>query len=169
MTYSYPFSSLAGDYARAAIGLLITGGPALLAPAVPTVLVILSLLALLFLGFGIHTALRHRTRVGVTDQDISMLPRGVRLRWSELTQVKLDYYSTDKESKGGWMQLTLRTGKKRLRLDSRLDGFAEVARQAAASANTNRLVIDPTSMANFAALGIDLAGTSTNFKHVSDG
>ncbi|MFQ6022930.1 MAG: hypothetical protein ACE5NW_09420 [Acidiferrobacterales bacterium] len=169
MTYSYPFSSVSADYARAGIGLLITGGPALLIPTAPTVLVILSLLALVFLGFGIQTALRHRTRIGVTDEDITVLPRGVRLRWNELTAMKLDYYSTDKESKDGWMQLTLKSGKKRLRLDSRLDGFVDVAGRAVASAKSKGLVIDPTSMTNIAALGIDTNGSSTNGRGVSDG
>jgi hypothetical protein len=169
MTYSYPSSNMRADYARAGIGVLITGGPALVLPVAPTVRVILLALALVFLGFAIHTAFRHRTRFTVTEQGISAHPRGIHLRWNDLTAVKLDYYSANKESRGGWMQLTLRSGNKRLRLDSHLTGFAAIAGHAAAAANANGLAVDPTSMSNFEALGLELTEGAEKATGVSDG
>lgn len=169
MTYSYPLNQLAGDYVRAGVGLLLTGTPVLLVSLAPLPFTILSLLAALFLGYGVHTALCHRRRIGVNDDYIWALPAGVRLNWQELTEVKLDFYSTHKESSSGWLKLTLRSGNKRLRIDSRLDGFRDVARRAAVSVHANGLCLSPTSAANFAALDIDLAESSGNSPRVSDG
>lgn len=153
-TYQYPFSSVAWDYARAGIGFLLTAAPVLIFSMALVPRVILLSLAAIFLGFGLQTAVRHSTRFTVSDLDIVAKPRGARLRWRELTDVKLEYYSLQRESKHGWMQLTLRSGKRRLHMDSRLDGFVEIAQRAANCARELHLNLSPTTMNNFAALNI---------------
>ncbi len=154
-TYHYPFSSVAGDYARAAFGVLLFTLPALMFSMAWIPRVILLSLAAIFLGFGLQTAFRHGTRFTVSDLDIVGKPRGARLRWRELTDVKLEYYTLQRESKHGWMQLTLRSGGRRLHMDSRLDGFVEIAQRAAVSARELHLDLSPTTMNNFAALNIN--------------
>jgi hypothetical protein len=54
------------------------------------------------------------------------------------------------------MQLTLQSGRRRLRMDSRLDGFLEVAQRAADSAHANQLRLSPTTITNFGALKIGM-------------
>ncbi len=156
MTYSYPWKRVAPDYALAGIGLVLFGVLALL-PAVATLWrAALIVLALVFLGFGVQTALRHRTRYRLTEQDIRAEPRGPRLRWGELTEVKLAYYATQREARDGRFQLTLIGGGKKLAIDSRLDGFVDIARWAATSASANALALDPTTLSNFSGLHISL-------------
>jgi hypothetical protein len=145
---------VAWDYARAGIGFLFFAAPVLIFPMALVPRMILLSLAAVFLGFGLQTAFRHSTRFTVSDLDIVAKPRGVRLRWRELTDVKLEYYSLQRESKHGWMQLTLRSGRRRLHLDSRLSGFVEIAQRAASSARELHLNLSPLTMNNFAALNI---------------
>ncbi len=156
VTYSYPWKRVAPDYARAGVGLLLTGVPALL-PALATFpRMILIGLAAVFLGFGVQTALRHGTRYRLSEQEIRAEPRGPRLRWGELTEVKLAYYAMRREARDGWLQLTLVGGGKKLAIDSRLDGFIDIARRAATSAGVNALALDPTTLSNFSGLHISV-------------
>lgn len=155
-TFQYPFNSVAADYARAGIGLIIVLLVALLFSVAFIPGMILLILAVVFAGFGLQTLLRHRTTFKVTDEEIVARPWGTRLRWRELTDVRLEYYALERHSKHGWMQLTLQSGRRRLRMDSRLDGFLEVAQRAADSAHANQLQLSPTTVTNFGALKIGL-------------
>jgi len=159
MTYRYPPNRLAGDYVRAGAGLILTVVPVLLVSLTLVPLIILLLLAALFFGYGMHTILCHRRRITVDHNEISAKPGATRLNWKELTELKLEYYSTRKESSSGWMQMALRSDNKRLKLDSRLEGFQDIARVAATSAHANDLFLSPTTASNLAALGIDVDGT----------
>lgn len=168
-SYVYPFEHVVGDYIRAGIGFVLMVAPLLFIPLPRVLFVIFSLLALLFVGFGIQTALRHRMKIQVTDEEILVMPNRLRLRWTELTDVSLEYYATAKESKSGWMQLTLRSKRRRLRVDSRLNGFDDIARHAAISARANDLVLSPTTVTNFSAFGVDLAEQSADQRRPSNG
>lgn len=161
-TFHYPFNSVAADYARAGIGLIIVLLVALLFSVAFIPGMILLILAVVFAGFGLQTLLRHRTTFKVSDEEIITRPWGTRLRWRELTDVRLEYYALERHSKHGWMQLTLQSGRRRLRMDSRLDGFLEVAQRAADSAHVNQLRLSPTTMTNFGALKIDMEGNGAD-------
>lgn len=161
-TFHYPFSSVAADYARAGIGMIIVVLVVLLFSVAFIPGMILLLLAVVFAGFGLQTLLRHRTTFKVSAEEIVARPWGTRLRWRELTDVKLEYYALERNSKHGWMQLTLQSGRRRLRLDSRLDGFLEVAQRAADSAHANALRLSPTTITNLGALNIGMEDNGAN-------
>ena len=61
-------------------------------------------------------------------------PLGAAIRWVGSTRIKLAYYSTRRDRRDGWMQLELRAGSSRIRLDSRIDGFAQLVGRAAQAA-----------------------------------
>ena len=159
MTYRYPPNRLAGDYIRAGAGLLLTAGPVLVVSLTLVPLIILLLLAVLFFGYGLHTLFCHRRRIIVDDTQISAQPGAVCLNWKELTELKLEYYSTRKESTSGWMQMTLRSDNKRLKLDSRLEGFQDIARLAATNAHAKDVFVNRATASNLASLGIDVDGS----------
>ena len=153
--HRYSFAALRGDYARAALGLVLAGGLAALAGGQPVATGILGGAALIFLAFGIRTWLRQRTTVEAGDEGISTWGgRCVNLPWRELSAVKLRYYATKRDRTGGWMQLTLAAGRKRLSLESSLDGFVELAGRAALAAGANGLTLDASTRNNLLALGI---------------
>ena len=157
MTHMYPVSSVLSDYLRSAAGVALTGGPVLFMDQLPAVsMVVLSGLASLFVSFAIQTAWRQHCDVETSNETIAVVPKGTRLRWDALTEVRLAYYSTRRDAEHGWMQLTLREGPRQIRVDSRLDGFAEVARRSAGAAWRNGLALGPATVSNLSALGIAL-------------
>jgi hypothetical protein len=154
----YPFEALRADYLRAACGLGLTLGPAVLIPATSAAMYVLGPAALLFLAFGLRTWRRQMSRVEIDAQGISLFSPGrASLAWNDLRAIKLGYYSTRVDRTGGWMQLTLKgeRGQHTIRLDSSLDGFARVAAQAARAARDNGLALSAATQSNFSALGID--------------
>jgi hypothetical protein len=156
-THAYPTAALAGDYARAAGGLALVGAPLALLDLPLAAVLVLSALALLFLVFGIRTALRQMSRVELSDEAIAACgPLAARVDWDALDDVRLRYYATRRDRKNGWMQLVLGSGGRRLSLDSTIDGFDVIARRAACAAIQRHLVIGTATAENFAALGIRL-------------
>ena len=81
------------------------------------------------------------------------------IRWSKLDRMKLSYYSTRRDGRGGWMQLKLGAGWSTLRVDSRIEGFSELVSASAKAAEMRGLSLDPATLANLQALGIELRTT----------
>jgi len=155
--HAYPPSTLVGDYLRAMAGLI----PIIaVLSSVPVGMVggtMLGSLATFFALFGIRTALRHGTSIELTGAALrasGLLPASI--PWNELNRMKLAYYSTRRDGRGGWMQLQLRAGSSTLRIDSHIEGFSELVSAAAAAAETRGLSLDPATSANLQALGVEL-------------
>src|SRR4051812_575406 len=161
----YDVQSLRGDYVRAALGLLLTLGPAAMIPLSSPAMFLLLPAALLFLAFGLWTGRRQATRVVLDGEGISLFqPQRVSLPWTQIRSVRLSYFSTRRDRTGGWMQLTLKGGDpqrggnlRAIRVDSALEGFDQVARAAAAASVRNGLTLADATRANFGALRIDVA------------
>jgi hypothetical protein len=151
----YSRAALLADGARAALGVILMGGPLLFAELSPVTLAIFGGLAALFALFGIRTALRHLNVVEL-GQDAVMV-RGLlggMIAWQGLNGMKLGYYTTRRDRQGGWMQLTLQGERKRLRFDSTLEGFDRLVRRAVAAASRNGVSLSAATLANLAALDI---------------
>jgi hypothetical protein len=153
--YSYSSGAMLGDYLRAAAGLAPVAAifATVTVDTVPAV--ILLGVAAIFGAFGVRTALRHGTILEVGDGGVrSVGLRRVAISWAALDRMKLAYYSTRRDRKSGWMQLQLGAGPARLTLDSRLDGFDQVVRQAALAATARELDLSEATVANLQALHI---------------
>ena len=156
----YPPSALIGDYLRAAAGFFPIIAILAITPVGSIGATTLGGFAALFAVFGIRTAIRHCTFIEVTEAALqSSGLRQASISWSKLDQMKLSYYSTRRDGRGGWMQLELRAGWSSLRVDSRVEGFSELVVAAAKAAEMRCLSLDPATSANLQALGIELRGT----------
>jgi hypothetical protein len=156
--HRYPTAALAGDYARAGAGLALTVPPLVLLHLNTAVAAIFGALVILFAVFGARTLLRQRAVIEMDDSAIeSSGPLSVRLAWDALDELKLAYYATRRDGTGGWMQLALRAGRQRLRLDSRIDGFAAIVARAAEAARRRHLELNTATANNLASLGIAAA------------
>lgn len=170
--HRYPLTNLYLDYLRVAFGLALTLGPLLLLDLATAMTWLLSGLALLFGWFGVRTGLRQLSWVELSPVAIALRgPVGRQLSWEDLAGVKLAYYaprggkgssrsSAERDDRNGrrkgWLQLTLRGAHGRpIRVESTLDGFDQVLRRAMAAVARKQLVLDPTTLANLAALGLD--------------
>jgi hypothetical protein len=155
----YPNSAMVGDYLRAAAGFVPTAAILAIAPVGAVGGAVLGSLAALFSLFGIRTALRHRSQVEMTATGLSVSgPLGASIRWDELDGLRLAYYSTRRDRRDGWMQLELRVGSSRIRLDSRIDGFTELVERAASAAEARGIELSAATAANLEALGIAVPG-----------
>jgi hypothetical protein len=153
--YSYPTSAMLGDYVRAAAGLVPAAAILATTPVGLTATIVLGGFASLFAVFGIRTALRHGTRVEMTETMLSASGMiSASIPWSSLDRLKLAYYSTRRDRREGWMQLELRSGRTKVRVDSRIEGFTAVVQAAAKAAQARSLELDPATSANLEALGI---------------
>src|SRR5712671_2196450 len=153
--HAYPASAMVGDYFRAAAGLVPVGILFATLPVGAVAAGVLGSFAAIFGAFGLRTALRHGTSVEMTDTELRA--RGLRrstIHWDELDHMRLAYYSTRRDRRSGWMQLDLRAGGARVRLDSRIDGFNQVVHRAAAVAAARGLPLNEATWSNLQALGI---------------
>jgi hypothetical protein len=164
--HRYPAGALVGDYARAAFGLGFVTPPLVLLSLDPAVAAMLAILVLLFLVFAGRTLLLQLGPLEMTESEIrSRGPRPVRIPWAELDDLKLAYFATGpraprgslypvRRDGSGWMQLALRAGGRRLRLDSRIEDFAAIVVRAAGAARQRRLPLNATTAANLAAFSL---------------
>jgi len=157
--HAYPRSAAVADLIRAGAGLALVGLPMALTDAAPMVMGLLALLVAVFFAYGFLSVGRHLSRVELDEAGIRQRGPVTRvLVWRDVKRVKLAYYSTRRDRSGGWLQLSLFDGRRRIDVDSRIAGFANVAAGAAAAASANGLRLEPATIANFLSLGIPLGG-----------
>ena len=160
----YPASALAGDYLRAAAGFFPTIAALAIGPIGTVGGTMLGGFAALFAVFGIRTALRQCTSIEVTEtalQSTGLLQASI--WWNKLDRMKLSYYSTRRDGRGGWMQLKLCAGWSTLRIDSRIEGFSDLVIASAKAAEMRGLPMDPVTLTNLQALRIELRATEPRF------
>lgn len=160
----YPTRVVMRDYLLSGAGLAVFFLPVALLNLPPIPRIVLSALGALFLIFGLQVYRRHRTRIELTDDGLSVAPGDRELHWNALSRLALSYFAVRRDGERGWMELKLSSETQSIRLDSRMQGFSEIAACAARAAGDNGLALDAATLANLAALGIDPPN-----KEVSDG
>ena len=152
--HRYPIKSLILDYLRAGVGLSLTAGPLIITDIFTITAYILLFLALLFTVFAIRTVLRQITTVALTSSGVESTGLfRAKLDWCRLERVRLRYYTTRRDRRNGWMQLSLMGPRTRqIKLDSSLEGFEDIALAAAREARNRGIVLDSTTTDNLYAL-----------------
>ena len=151
--HSYRPLSLLGDYFRSAVGLILCIVPMTMIEGNRIVTTIFGCGTAIFLYYGIRTFIRHRTRVEISDHGIAVHgPTRRALSWDSVTKVRLRYFAPRKKKFGGWMQLDMAGDGGRISIESKIDGFKDIAARAEAAARVNGLALDDASAANFNAL-----------------
>jgi hypothetical protein len=146
-----------GDYLRAAAGFVPTAAILTTMPVGVVTAGVLSSFGAIFAAFGVRTLVRHGTRFNLTESALrSSGLRRTSIAWAELDRMTLAYYSTRRDRRDGWMQLELRSGRKKVRLDSRIEGFTELVGKSANAAKSRGLTLNAATLANLAALGVSL-------------
>lgn len=151
--HGYPLRALGLDYAGAAAGLGLSLGLIVFIRLAAPVAWVLAGSAALFLVYFARTVCRQLTHIELDEIGIRAAgPLGAAIRWADLRALRLDYYSTRADREGGWMQLKLGDGQRTIRIDSGLEGFAQVAERAASEAARLELALDPGTVSNLVAL-----------------
>lgn len=153
--YRYPRRALTAAYLRTAAGLIMVGFPMVFGEPGNVASVILGGIALAFAAYGARTWLRGKGRVVIDGVGISISgPLAAAVRWEELTGVKLSYYSTQRNKTGGWMQLNIAGGGRKLTIESTLDGFDDLTRRVIAEARARNIELSPATRNNLRPLGL---------------
>lgn len=153
----YSWRALLPGYAGSAIGLAISLALlALVHPAAPVAWVLAAAAALFLVYFG-RTVCRQLTHIELDETGIRVMGPVAGLlvaaiRWADLCLLRLDYYSTRRDGEGGWMQLRLGDARRTIRIDSGLEGFAELVGAAARAAARQDFALDATTAANLKVL-----------------
>jgi hypothetical protein len=153
--YRYPLRALWGAYAGSAAGAAGTLGLLGFAQPAAPVAWLATAAAALFLVYFARTVCRQLTHFELDEAGIRARgPMGAAIRWEELRSLRLDYYSTRRDREEGWMQLKLGDTQRTIRIDSELDGFAELARAAARAAAARGLALEASTLSNLEALRV---------------
>jgi len=153
--HRYPSKALMADYARSAVGVVLTGIPLAAADLslIPGSIVLA--LFLLFLGYGLRTGLRQLSVVDVSEIGIRTLgPLGRQIPWEELVDMQLRFYSTRRNSPGGWMHLKVAGRAGTVGMDSTLEGFDTVVAEVANAARRRRVELNETTRENLNNMGL---------------
>ena len=158
--YRYPIRALWPAYAGSAAGVAASLGLIGFAQLAAPVAWVAAAAAALFLVYFARTVCRQLTHIELDETGIRARgPLGAAIRWEELRSLRLDYYSTRRDREEGWMQLKLGDAQRTIRIDSELDGFAELARIAARAATARGLALEAATISNLEALGGGNGGT----------
>ena len=153
MNARYPFSTLVPDLLRALFGVTVCGAVALHVGLDAWLFWIVGVIGIAFAVFGISTALRSTMRIEVLADEVVFHPGPKTVRLSNLSQLRLEYFSTRRDAERGWMQLTFgdQSGQY-IRVDSRLEHFEELVELAARAANKNGLDMAASTVENLSAM-----------------
>ncbi len=161
----YPPKSLTADWLRTVCGLGIGLGMLIFSPFTWWIGLVFGSVALLFLYFGRRTLEKQMQRVAIGDEGLWVRDLGRRtLPWADLEQLRLRFYGNRRQHRklkageelsSGFMELTLGSGKSRVKFDSTMEGFALVAWRAARAARDAGLALDPASAGNLLDIGVD--------------
>ncbi len=111
------------------------------------------LLFLMYLGQQVS---RYFLRLHVDDTGLIQDLPGLRkaIRWSELKDMRLNFYPQSKGASQGMLVLILKDGRSRIKLDSTVDHFPTVLSRAAEAARKSGFALHPTTEENLEQLGL---------------
>ncbi len=155
-TFRYKNEGILWDSAKGLIGIILVSIPLIFGDPIPWISYLLLALMALFMLFIGRCYLRFYSEFQVDDEKLSILrPFTKTLKWQDITQLKLRYYSTKKTGDDGWMFLQLKAGNISINVDSQIDGFDDILKQAAKAAEQVQLALDPVTLDNMNASGIN--------------
>lgn len=154
--HRYPLQTLLKDDVKAALGLGVSATPLFFVGSISVIIFfIFFALTLLFLVFGLRTALRHMTVIEISDVGVQNSgPLGATIAWEDLRDVKLRYYSTRRDRERGWMDLRLKGRRHTLRIESAIEGFEHIVRRTTDFAPHHGIELSAPTRANLKAMGL---------------
>ncbi len=168
-TYTYARKEILKEYRHAGMGFCASLVPLLLLRPSSVIVYILGSMVCLFAVYGIRALDRGRLHIRLTEKEICAT--GIRtksIKWEELEQVKLNYFSTRRDRENGWMQLKLNGRGVRLRIESTVTDFEGLVDTCASIALSKGLSLDPASIRNLQALGVSSDTLRQHDFHVAE-
>ena len=158
----YSRRDLATDYMRASFGGAVCLVPPVIVDVAAVMAWVLIAVGTVFVIFALRTVLRHMTVYDLGPDGMRASgPIAATVSWNGLSAMNLAYFSmrrkkhdrTGFSGTGGWMELTVREGKRAIKVDSSLEGFDDIVHLAVNAARERRLQLNSVTLANLAAMG----------------
>lgn len=107
-------------------------------------------LSILFVLYLVRTVWRLQSRLYVSEYGVrqSGLFEGTAFAWPELSDFRLRYFSTRRDGKKGWFEMTLRAPGAKVVVESTLEGFDRLLELARDAARDNALLVDDITRTN---------------------
>lgn len=151
--HTYPLYTVLGDYIRAVLGVGVSSVPLFVFSSKPIITYVFWGLIVIFSLYGLRTFMRHCSHYEATNDGLlvtGLLRRG--FTWSQLSKLRLKYFSTRRDKSGGWMQLEMTGNGQRIAVNSAISGFPDMLARAAEAAQANGIELDEASLANLASI-----------------
>jgi hypothetical protein len=153
-SHRYPIKAVIGDYIRGGIGVAVAGSLLVAVKDIGVFHYIIMVGGVLFGGFVVRTWLRHQSSYELDEIGIwTKGPLGKAIPWSEVTEIGLKYFSTRRDRKEGWFQLTINGPAGKISVDSDLQGFDAFLLACVPIFRVNHLELSEPTAENFAAAG----------------
>lgn len=155
-TGRYPRGLLRWEIIKASAGIVVCVGTDWLLRPSPWIGWPLAIVAGLFAWYLYQQSMRMALSYTVDDTGVTRIQRGRRtpLRWSELSDMRLNYYPNGRKAHTGVLVVVLRNGKGRFKVDSSLDQFPALLYRSAQAARERNLELHPTTQANLQQLDL---------------
>ena len=151
--YRYTIRTIYLDYVRAGFGLVVTVVPMLFVPTAKPVSWALLFLLFIFVVYAGNVIIRHASVIEIRETGIRVSgPLSRSIRWQELEEIRLGYFSTRRDGTNGWLQLVLEGAGVKIRIESTLVGFTDIVRNASEVANDQGLNLSVTTRRNLELL-----------------
>ncbi|AUG52739.1 hypothetical protein CSC3H3_08475 [Thalassospira marina] len=151
---SYPRRVVMPDLIRSFLGIVLCAGIAATPDIIELLRWIAAALILLFVVYLLRTLFRLRSRMHVSDYGVrqSGVFSSSAFGWSELSGFRLRYFSTRRDGKKGWFEMTLHAAGTKLVAESSLQGFGRLLELARDAASDNQIMIDDVTRTNLLRL-----------------
>lgn len=152
---TYPRAGLLADGARAGVGLLLTAPPLVFVDLLWPIALVFAALAFTFFWFGARTLCRALSRYTLSEDALTASGcHRAEIIWKELSALHLRHFRPRRKPAEGWIEMRLAAGGQKLMLESRVEGFDEIARAAVAAARARSLAFDARTEDALISLGI---------------
>ncbi|PPR79390.1 MAG: hypothetical protein CFH01_00447 [Alphaproteobacteria bacterium MarineAlpha2_Bin1] len=123
-----------------------------------SVLFLALLFILLFSLYFTLLILKNFSKIIITNEEIIKSNPVIKtiINWKDITEIKLNYYSTRRDKEKGWMVLLLLNNQKKIVIHSSISSFDKILQEIAKKTSSNNYLFNYYTEKNFKAMGINL-------------
>ena len=156
--FKYKFQSNLWDIAQTILWLSILLYLVFFTDLTKTLLYLAFFFTILLLIYSTYLTLKSLSKITFDEEEIIKSNPVIKtiLKWKDISEIKLNYYSTRRDKEKGWMVLFLLNKQKKIVIHSSISGFDVILKQIGAKTYSNNYLFNYYTENNFKAMGINL-------------
>ncbi len=156
--FKYKFQSNLWNIFQTVLWLSILIYVSLIMNITKTILILSILFILLFSIYFAFLIIKSLSKITFTDKEVirtNLINKNI-IKWKDISEVKLHYYSTRRDKEKGWMVLLLFNNKKKIAIHSSIPDFDKILEEIASKTYSYNYLFNYYTEKNFKAMGINL-------------